>query len=443
MKFSGREKEIGLLEKQFRNASKNGQMTVITGRRRIGKTMLSLEYAQNYKYLYLFISRKSEKLLCEEFVNEIKVKFDFPIIGQISTFKEIFKILLEIAQKEKFILIIDEFQDFFRINPSVYSDIQHLWDLYKNRINMHVIFIGSIYSLMHKIFKDSKEPLFGRADKIIELKPFQPQELYEILNSCKNATNENVFNYYVLTGGIPKYVDYLISNDLFEFDDIISDIISENSLYLHEGKQLLIEEFGKDYTIYFSILELISSSKTSRTESESILEKTVGGYLNKLEVYYSIIKKETPIFAKPKSRNIKYKIDDNFLNFWFRFINKNDSALAMGNFEYIIKIIKRDYNTYCVRLLEEYFHQVYSTQGFFNKIGNYWEKGNKNEIDMVAVNEMEKNILFADIKLNKEKLNIGLLKSKAQVIINSLKNYEYDFIGLSLENCTDQYRLGK
>ena len=58
------------------------------------------------------------------------------------------------------------------------------------------------------------------------------------------------------------------------------DVFFENgSLFVHEGRDILIEEFGKDYTIYFSILSLIANSKTARTEIESILQKSVGGYL--------------------------------------------------------------------------------------------------------------------------------------------------------------------
>jgi len=74
---------------------------------------------------------------------------------------------------------------------------------------------------------------------------------------------------------------------------------------------LLIEEFGKEYTTYFSILSLISGSKTSRSEIESILEKDIGGYLDRLENEYSVIRKVKPILAKEGSKIQKYEIIDN------------------------------------------------------------------------------------------------------------------------------------
>jgi len=124
---------------------------------------------------------------------------------------------------------------------------------------------------------------------------------------------------------------------------------------LDEGKNLLIEEFGKEYTTYFSILSLISSSKTARSEMESILEKNIGGYLDRLENEYSIIKKVKPIFAKEGSRTVKYEIIDNFFNFWFRFIYKYKSTIEIENYEYVKEIIKRDFSTYSGRFLEKYF----------------------------------------------------------------------------------------
>lgn len=94
-----------------------------------------------------------------------------PVIGEITHFRDVFKLLMELANTQHFVLIIDEFQEFYRVNPAVYSEIQNLWDQYKRQSTVHVMFIGSIYSLMIKIFQNKKEPLFGRADRILYLKP--------------------------------------------------------------------------------------------------------------------------------------------------------------------------------------------------------------------------------------------------------------------------------
>ncbi|MGE3920469.1 MAG: ATP-binding protein [Gammaproteobacteria bacterium] len=210
MKFYDRIAELKQLDVLDLQAQKTGIMTVLTGRRRVGKTMLALHHVKDKKFLYLFVGRKEEYLLCQEFQEEITKHFQIPVFGEIRYFKEIFALLIEIAKKEKFTIIFDEFQEFFQINPSVYFDIQKLWDLNRYNIKLHVIFIGSVYSLMHKIFEDQKQPLFGRADRIIKVAPFSLKTTSKILKDNKIFTPDNFFNIYVITGNMPKYLDLII-----------------------------------------------------------------------------------------------------------------------------------------------------------------------------------------------------------------------------------------
>ena len=271
MKFYNRESELKILNDLYLQCEETAKMSVLTGRRRIGKTLLSLEFCRDHKFIYLFVSKKSEQLLCSEYLEEIKKIFEIQVIGQVNNFKDVFSLLMQKAQRKRFTLIIDEFQEFYKINPSIYSDIQRLWDLNRNKCKMHLILIGSVYSLMHKIFQNSKEPLFGRADRIIFLKPFTINTLRTILQDIGNDELQVLFNYYLFTGGIPKYVDLLTTNSAIKLDEIIDFILAENSPLIDEGKNVLIEEFGREYGSYFSILELISAGKSSRVEIESVM----------------------------------------------------------------------------------------------------------------------------------------------------------------------------
>lgn len=166
----------------------------------------------------------------------------------------------------------------------------------------------------------------------------------------------------------------------------------------------------------------------------SLLETNVGGYLDRLEKDYAIIAKYKPINAKPNSRFQKYRIVDNFLNFWFRFIYRNRSAIETGNFNYVKDLIKRDYDTYSGRVLERYFHDLFAETNQYNRIGSYWEKGNKNEIDLVAINDMQKKCVIAEIKLNKEKVNLEQLKEKAKRLEKSYSKYKFEWLSLGLQD---------
>src|SRR5690606_8686416 len=120
----------------------------------------------------------------------------------------LFQYMMELAANRSFNLVIDEFQEFFNINESVYSDMQNIWDSYRKKSHMNLIVSGSVYSLMQKIFLNAKESLFGRADNIIKLSAFDTVTLKEIMkDNYPQYTNEDLLALYTFTGGIPRYIE--------------------------------------------------------------------------------------------------------------------------------------------------------------------------------------------------------------------------------------------
>ena len=431
MKFYNREKELQNLRAIEEASKQSSKMTIVVGRRRIGKTTLIKKAYANR--VYLFVSKKNEALLCEEFIIIIQDTLNVKIFGQIRTFRELFEYLMELSKTKHFTLVIDEFQEFLQINSTIYADMQNIWDSYKEKTQMNLVLSGSIYSLMQKIFEDKKEPLFGRANNKIHLKPFSVQTIKEIVTeNHPSYSTDDLLSFYMLTGGVAKYVEIFVDSSAFTLEKQLNLIFTDYSLFLEEGKNLLIEEFGKEYSTYFSILSLIASSKTSRSELESILDKNIGGYLDRLENQYTIIKKVKPIFAKEGSRTVKYEIIDNFFNFWFRFIYKYRSAIEIENYEYVKNIVLRDYATYSGRFLEKYFVEQLKLSYTYSDIGSYWERGNQNEIDIVAVNDEQKIMLFVEVKRNPKKIDLNILESKASKLMAKYKKYDFEFRGFSL-----------
>jgi len=437
MKFYDRVDELAVLETMQTQAAQAGRMTVITGRRRVGKTMLALEFAAGRRFMYLFVSKKSEGLLCEEFAEEIRSRLNVPVFGEIRHFRDLFALLIEIARTEQLTVVLDEFQEFFAINPVVYSELQRLWDLNRASCKLHVIFIGSVQSLMRRIFEEAKEPLFGRADRIMLLQPFPLATVGKIMRDHGVDDVTELFSIWALTGGLPKYLDTLASAGALTREEALELFLSPHSPFLHEGKNLLVEEFGREYGTYFSILELIASGKTSRPEIDSTLGIHSGAYLARLEQEYALISAVRPLGAKPGSRAVKYAITDNFLNFWFRFIFRNRSAVETGNYAYLREVIERDWSTWAGRMLERYFQQLVAATGEYNRIGNWWEKGNKNEIDLVAVNDLKKTVLAAEIKLNPARAGMIDLERKAERLRDAFPGYSITCRILGLEDASD------
>jgi hypothetical protein len=286
---------------------------------------------------------------------------------------------------------------------------------------------------MHTIFQHSKQPLFGRATNAIHLQEFSVNTLKEILTEYyPDYEKDDLLSFYMYTGGVAKYVEIFIQEEAFTKNKMLQVLFESNSFFLEEGKNVLIEEFGKEYGTYFSILSLIASSKTARPEIESILEKEIGGYLDRLENVYNIIEKVKPLFAKEGTRLVKYVIKDNFLNFWFRYYYKQRAAIEIGNYSYVKHIVEEEYNVYSGSVLEKYFLNYEKSQFQYNQIGRYWERGNLNEIDLIAVNDMNKTMKICEIKRNPSKINLPDLKNKAAKIVESKSNYTIEFVGYSL-----------
>lgn len=434
MKFYNREQELAILSKADELKSKKSIMTMLIGRRRIGKTTLALHNYTNDKVIYLFVAKKAESLLCQDFCREITDKLAIKIFGELTKFEDVFEYLMNLGKGQPFTVVIDEFQEFLKINPSIYSSMQKIWDLNKNDSKIHLITSGSIYHLMKKIYEDVGEPLFGRCDFKIELKPFKPQVLKQILSDNNSYSSDNMLDFYIMTGGVAKYIELLALNNSFDLESMIDVIVEPNSVFLNEGKNRLIEEFGKDYGTYFSILSLIAESKTSRSEIESILQSNISGHLHRLEHDYSIIKSIKPINSKPNSKVQKYEIVDVFLAFWFRFIFKYQSLVEAENFLKLKELIYRDIPIFKGKILEKLFIEILKEKQDYTKIGSYWERGNKNEIDIVAVDDISKRLLVCEIKLNSKKLNLQTLILKSQKLLDYYKDYKVKYELLSLQD---------
>lgn len=438
MKFFGRNKEISELQETNRLSEHTARFTIVTGRRRSGKTSLLLKaYEDVSDMLYFFVARKSEAELCKDFITEITEKLQIPILGEVARFADIFKFLMQLSKTRHLTVVIDEFQDFKRVNPSVFSDMQKIWDLNKAEAHINLVVCGSIYSLMNVIFKGSKEPLYGRQTGEIKVTAFPPSTIREIL-ACYNPsfTAEDLLALYLYTGGVAEYVEMMMDSGATNKTLMMEKFVCKNSYFINEGKNMLIEEFGRDYTRYFEILQLIASGHTTRSELESIMKTELAGYITKLENDYSLISRNMPMFQK-SNRNIRYQIEDNFLRVWFRYIYKYSYMLEVGANGKLKALMEKDYTTYSGRVLERYFRSVMIESEEFTRIASWWDRKGENEIDIIAADELEQKVTFYEVKRQAKDINIGILKDKAVQFFNttgSFQKFSVDYKGLSLDD---------
>lgn len=237
MKFYNREKEVAELKRVQELAfTQNSRMIVVTGRRRIGKTSLIKEALKGTPTVYLFIGRKAESILVTDFVKIVRETLPYSFLKEYLLY-QFDAYLFEVGKTRAFNIVIDEFQEFYNIRPDVFSDMQNLWDEYKQETKINLVISGSVYSLMQKIFTDHNEPLFGRADNILCLRAFKIGVLKQIMEDLASGySNDDLLALYTLTGGIPKYVELFCDNQALTIDKMYDFVFSENSLFIDEGR---------------------------------------------------------------------------------------------------------------------------------------------------------------------------------------------------------------
>lgn len=434
MKFYNREKELERLNATREIAFANhSQMTVVTGRRRIGKTSLILKSCKDTPTIYLFVSRSNEAMLCSQFAKTINHTLPEAFIPEsIESFADIFELLMRAGHNTRFNLVIDEFQEFFYINPSVYSRMQDTWDRHKDATHVNLIASGSVYTLMNRIFMNYREPLYGRCDSIMKLRPFDTTVLKEILSDYKaDYAHEDLLALYTFTGGVPKYIESFIDNECTDVNSMIDFMMLPDSPFQNEGKVLLIQEFGKKYGNYFAILSAIANGDNTIPKlNETTGENSVTGHLKRLEEDYELISKKRPIFAKEGTQTVRFEISDLFLRFWFRYFTKYNFLIETRNLKQLGEIIKKDYPTYSGLTLEMYFRQKMIESQEFMNIGSWWQtKKDKDpcEIDLVGIYIDDKRALVAEVKRQRKNFKPDVFNEKVEIIRNKvLSKYEIE-----------------
>ena len=401
MRFFGREVELKELRKVRELSQERSRFTVLTGRRRVGKTELSREAFDDGKtpYLNLPITRQPEVTLCAQLQEEAERVLHLEIHGTCTRFGELFQELMKEAERRPYTLVIDEFQEFDRTNPGVYGDIQHIWDEYHNKTKLNLVVNGSVNRLMNKIFFDDSQPLYGRNTGTLMLKPFGPSLLKEIFRCYKpDYTNSDLLVLWAVSGGVARYVDMMMSAHAFTKAEMLEEIFSPLSAYIPEGRTILADEFGSDYGTYFTLLAAISSGQTTSAELKNLLGTEVGGFLAKLEDQYSIVEKKQPIFAKQTSKNAHFQIDDCFFRFWFRFVHKLNYLNELGRRDRMRDIAERDFDVFSGYALERYFAAKIVEDKGCTRIGSWWDRKGENEIDIVSEEEIAETLAFYEVK---------------------------------------------
>ncbi|MBC7363147.1 MAG: ATP-binding protein [Candidatus Aminicenantes bacterium] len=419
MKFIDRDRELKNLEDWW--ASKDAQLIVIYGRRRIGKTELIKRFIKDKPYIYFLAQQISEAENLKTLGKIVGEYFDDIILKEKgfdnwSTFFE----YLKKHVKERLIIAIDEFPYLAESNKGISSVFQAGWDEHLKELPIFLILCGSRMAMMEREVLSFKAPLYGRRTGQLRLKPFS---FFEASEFFPGFSFEDRLLYYSVLGGNPSYLSRVNPKKSLE-ENIISLILSPSSPLYSEVEFLLHEELREPRN-YFSILKAIALNKTRISEivnetgfDKSILHK----YLFVLEDL-QLIQKEYPVTEKNplKSKKGLYRLQDQYFKFWFRYVLPNKSRLEEGREDLVLEIIRNDMTSLVAENYEQVAGEILSRDRIkifnFDRLGRWWDRNE--EIDLVALNEKEKKILLGEVKWSNKPVGLNILedlKRKASLI---------------------------
>ena len=440
MEFIGRQEELAELRRIRAKSQKESRFTVISGRRRVGKTELVEKALNDGKnpYLYFLLTRRAEKDLCQLLQEEADKVLSRPLLGTAERFAQLFESVMQYSVDTPMTLVIDEFQEFDWINPAIFSDIQGIWDRLHKKAHLNLVVCGSVDRMMNRIFFDNTEPLYGRNTGKIELLPLTTSLLKDIFHRQNpQGANRDLLALWAMTGGVARYVEIFVDDDALSRPAMLKTVFGLSSSYVDEGRVALGEEFGKDCGVYFSILSAIASGRTSYAEIRNVIGADVGGQLTKLESVYSFIRKVQPFRERSATRNFLYQIDDEFFRFWFRFVLKYQHLLAQKQYAAVRAVVDRDFDAFAGRSLERYFRAKFLEEGRYTRIGGWWDRKGENEIDLVCENELTGSLDFFEVKTDATRFSPAALEAKvANFFVKNpdLRKDRHLVSGLSLDD---------
>ena len=436
MKFYDREEEIVILQENEKLAEKNAMFTVLSGRRRVGKTSLVMKAFEGKQFAYLFVSKDSEALLCGKLQQALEEQLSIQVYGQLTHFRDLFDVIMRESQKRHFTVIFDEFQNLYKVNPAIFSEMQDIWDRTHRESHINLITMGSIRSLMKRIFEDENEPLYGRPTSKFTLRPFTIQVLKQIFRDhAPNYRNEDLLCLYMITGGVAKYVELLMDAGCYTKEKMLNYVCRRDSYFFTEGRDLMNQEFGDESATYFSILQLIAGGSNRRSDIDGTMQKDMGTFLQNLEKNYGLVSRLKPLLSKPTSKTSAYEISDQFLRFWFRFVWPYQSLVERGQLSLLKQNMLHGYEQFTGRTLEQYFQALVMETGQYTTVGNWWDRKGKNEIDLIALNEFDHTGIAAEVKRNPDKISLSDLQRKVgNLPASEFGRYKLELRAFSIED---------
>lgn len=435
--FVGRHQELEQLNQAYQE--NDFQFTVIYGRRRIGKTSLINEFLKDKKAIYYVALEENAEDNLKRFSDAISIFKNTDQGGKekFANFEECFKEITRLAQKQRVILVIDEFPYLAKAYPTISSMLQSYIDHEFKETNLFLILCGSSMSFMERQVLGYQSPLYGRRTLALKLEPFKLSEAHEML---PKLSKEDAFIINTVCGGVPQYLSYM-SDSMSVADNIKKNFLSKSGRLFDEPNNLLQQEL-RDPTNYNSIINAIASgaSKHSKIAQSAHLQTgPLTTYLNNL-IDLGIVEKKLPVTEqkKSKSKNIVYRICDGMFRFWYTFVGKQTDLIERGLTDLAWVKVQKGLSDFMGPEFEKYSQDFMWSQDMNEKIvpnpfihlGNWWGTDKRThqqvELDIIGFSDDERDGYFGECKWKNEPISRSVLEkliTNSEIFKYPLKHY--------------------
>ena len=403
--FIGRQEELKFLEDRYHTDM--GQLIVLYGRRRVGKTETLRKFCEGKAHVFYSCVECPDEQQLASFSSRI-LQTGIPAskyINSFSDWEQALESVTELPGNGKKLLVIDEFPYMVRGNRSIPSILQNLWDARLKNENVMIILCGSAMSFIEKEILADKNPLYGRATGILKMKEMSFREAIEFVPNY-SATDKIVT--YAILGGIPHYLRQF--DDTLRLDENIQRSILTRGSILYSEVEFLIRQELREPGTYNALIEAVALGNTKLNDiyQKTQIEKTkLSAYLKNL-IDLGILCREFSVEDGIKEHaNVQrglYQVTDKFFRFWYAFVFPNLSELEAGDSEGVWNyIVKPELDHYTSHVFEEvcreYLREKNKTQQLpfrFVKIGRWWNK--TEELDVMALDKERKQYILGECK---------------------------------------------
>ena len=429
--FVNRVAELDLLEKRF--ASGKAEFFVLYGRRRVGKTELLARFCEGKRSIFFVSDLGSEISLRSALSSTVNAILFGP--GQMqavySTWADLLQALAQASQKERLVVVLDEFPYLVSAHPPLASILQRVWDQVLKNSQVMLILCGSYIGMMEETVLGYHAPLYGRRTGQYLLEPFQFQDARLFF---PGYSFEDQVRAYVIYGGTPAYL-HTLQPDVSLAQNIQEGILTRGS-FLYDEVRFVLQQELREPRNYFAILQAIASGKTRLNEIKQATGiEGATAYLDTLQQLHLVERRVPVTETQPhKSRRGIYRLRDPYLRFWFRYVHPNRSQLERGGAQIILDtLVLPQLDLFTGLGFEEICRQFLWSLGLSGSlpftpvnIGNWWNA--HEEIDLVVLGEHA--AMLVECKWGSRPVGSDILANlerKARVIQPELENRQARF----------------